>query len=66
MKFGRTWKEQEEKSIAWHQKHRRPHRWFAWRPVNLDDGRTAWMERVVRHKTDVLGRWHYNDAAEVR
>lgn len=25
-----------------------PHRWFAWRPVLLEDGRWAWLQTVER------------------
>jgi hypothetical protein len=29
----------------------RPHRWFAWRPVRLDDsGKIAWLETIWRKK----------------
>lgn len=28
--------------------YRKGHRWFAWRPVRLEDGRWAWMNTVWR------------------
>ncbi len=35
-----------------------PHKWFAWRPVRLEDGRCAWLEIVER-----IGTYHsYIDA----
>lgn len=27
-----------------------PHRWYAWRPVHLQDGRWAWLEAVYRRQ----------------
>jgi hypothetical protein len=39
------------------------HRWFAWRPVLLVDGRTAWLEivdrRLVFAHPDCGAEWEY-------
>jgi len=46
--------------MIWGKKHEdkydpfEPHEWFAWRPVQLMDGRWIWWERIMRHK--YLGR----------
>jgi hypothetical protein len=32
------------------------HLWFAWRPVDLDNGQIAWLQRVNREWGDVLYR----------
>lgn len=29
--------------------------WFAWHPVRLRDGRTAWLERVHRYRLQYYG-----------
>lgn len=38
-----------------------PHRWFAWRPVTLENGRTAWLQYVMRYKL----RWPLPDFRSV-
>lgn len=44
------------------------HRWFAWRPVRLDDTRTwVWLETIERREIfircppDGMFEWHYRD-----
>lgn len=41
MIWGKTTKEKHEKVYS-------VHFWFAWYPVQLDDGRWAWWEHVAR------------------
>ena len=39
----------------------RRHRWFAWRPVRLEDGRWIWLEVVIREKeSHPFDRWRIN------
>jgi hypothetical protein len=35
-----------------HNDRSREYRWFAWYPVHLDDGRWAWLTRVLRWTGD--------------
>lgn len=34
------------------QREREWHRWFAWRPVRLRDGRVAWLSTVLRRRDE--------------
>jgi hypothetical protein len=35
------------------------HKWFAWRPVVILDGRIAWLETVQRRKSHSKDRWYW-------
>ena len=51
MIFGKPYVEQWPKE-------KRP--WFAWYPVTLFDGRTAWLETIYREYTNgEVGSWQY-------
>jgi len=41
MIWGKTRKEFNDRRENWH-------KWFAWRPIILDDGRWAWLQFVQR------------------
>ena len=60
MMIGKTRWEREEKVRRERALQRRPKVWFAWRPVTLDDGRVVWLGKVMRFRSCVLDRWHYN------
>lgn len=46
MKFGKTHEEKLQELVD----SVKPKTWFAWRPVTLEDGRTVWLEKVIRSK----------------
>lgn len=52
MKFGLTNEECRarvlQRAATALERYRRWHRWFAWRPVRLEDGRIAFLETVER------------------
>lgn len=34
--------------------------WFAWRPVRLNNGKIAWLEKVTRRRDGYFGGfWYY-------
>ena len=44
-----------------------PKAWFAWRPVELGDGRKVWLQTVKRHAHAMdnkkhCWKWHYEEA----
>lgn len=52
--------EREDRAFAWHL-------WFAWRPITLPDGTTAWLKRVWRSKLGVRwGTWYRYRPREFR
>lgn len=50
MIFGKT-DEQKMEGLG------KPRKWFAWRPVQLEDGRGAWLTTVWRIKDGVQIPW---------
>lgn len=39
--------------------------WWAWRPVQLNDGRWAWLQKIVRRRECIVGVgnfWTYGPA----
>ena len=70
MNWGKTYEEQqpidEARQRAWEVWCRAWHPWFAWKPVTLKNGRSAWLETVAYHARDNDGRrpWEYRLWAE--
>lgn len=48
MEFGKTYTERKLRKLGMYI----PHRWFAWRPVQLDTGNFAWLQYVTRIRYD--------------
>ena len=45
MIWGETDEQRHARRYTWH-------RWFAWRPVRVNDGRWVWRETVARKRVD--------------
>lgn len=50
MIWGQTTADRQHRERSWH-------RWFAWYPVVLQDGRTAWLQTVERIFIYDEGNW---------
>ncbi len=52
MIFGKKWYQQEQ---GWT-------KWYAWRPIQLEDGRMAWMHLIMRKRLfgETTWIWIYN------
>lgn len=62
MKFGQTTQTRYQRKQEQLAKLFDPHFWFAWHPVQLKDGRIAFLERVVRTLPIVMRYGHYLEA----
>jgi hypothetical protein len=61
MKFGLTYDEQirrQKKDKEYEIARMKPflmwHKWFAWHPVRLDDGRRVWLETILRRLDEIV------------
>ena len=45
MIWGRTYTQYKEQKLAWKI-------WFAWRPIQFEDGRWCWLQKVRRRREE--------------
>lgn len=64
VRWGKTDEQRKQEEAEAKRKAREPKKWFAWYPVELEDGSNVWWEEVTVRRTAVLDRWRYSKEAQ--
>lgn len=64
MIYGKTNQEQTIEKLAWREKYYHTwHKWFAWYPIQLRNGRKVWWQTIYRKRYNPINRsnwyWEY-------